>query len=192
MAARVNRCAAFFGCLLLLGINAAHSQEVTPPAYLAAAHSKGVPPNVLFAIALQESGTNLRGKLIPWPWTLGIAGNPQRYSTRAAACAALRLALSDIPATRIDVGLGQINVGYHGHRVEHPCALLDPYRNLGIASTILSENHAPGEDWLLAVGRYHRPAGGEIAARYRDRVQRHLARIAGTHVATTSASAPAP
>jgi hypothetical protein len=38
----------------------------------------------------------------------------------------------------------------------------------------------PGEDWLLAIGRYHRPAGGEPAARYRRSVSRHLARVQGT------------
>ncbi|HBP2253636.1 TPA: lytic transglycosylase domain-containing protein, partial [Pseudomonas aeruginosa] len=36
------------------------------------------------------------------------------------------------------------------------------------------------EDWLLAIGRYHRPAGGEPAVRYRRSVSRHLARVQGT------------
>ncbi|MBS0291022.1 MAG: lytic transglycosylase domain-containing protein, partial [Proteobacteria bacterium] len=40
--------------------------------------------------------------------------------------------------------------------------------------------HTSGEDWLLAIGRYHRPAGGEPAARYRRSVSRHLARVQGT------------
>ena len=36
---------------------------------------------------LAESGAMLRGRLIPWPWTLNVAGSPQRYATRAEACA---------------------------------------------------------------------------------------------------------
>ena len=83
------------------------------------------------------------------------------------------------PATRIDAGLGQINLGYHPQRYAQPCDLLDPYRNLAIAAEILREQHTPGEDWLLAIGRYHRPAGGEPAARYRRSVSRHLARVQG-------------
>ena len=84
------------------------------------------------------------------------------------------------PHTRIDAGLGQINLGYHQQRYASPCDLLDPYSNLAIAAEILKEQHTSGEDWLPAIGRYHRPAGGEPAARYRRSVSRHLARVQGT------------
>lgn len=122
----------------------------------------------------------LRGRLVPWPWTLNVAGTPLRYGTRAEACAGLHKALARIPANRIDAGLGQINLGYHAHRFARPCELLDPYRNLAIAAEILHEQYTPGEDWLLAIGRYHRPAGGAPAARYQRSVHRHLTRVLGT------------
>ena len=86
------------------------------------------------------------------------------------------------------MGLGQINVGYHGHRVNRPCELLDPYRNLAITATILREQHMPGDDWLIAIGRYHRPAGGAPAARYRRLVKQHLARVTGTSALTLGVS----
>jgi hypothetical protein len=158
----------------------ATAQEAPPPAYQLAAHDAGIPSAVLFAIALQESGAVLRGRLIPWPWTLNVAGAPYRYATREEACAALRRALEQVPSTRIDVGLGQVNVGYQGTRVRQPCELLNPYRNLAITAAILREHHDPGEDWLLAVGRYHRPAGGPLAALYQRKVHWHLARVLGT------------
>ncbi|MBF3109451.1 lytic transglycosylase domain-containing protein, partial [Pseudomonas aeruginosa] len=82
----------------------------------------------------------------------------------------LQQAMRATPHTRIDAGLGQINLGYHKHRFTGACDLLDPYRNLAGAAEILKEQHTPGEDWLLAIGRYHRPAGGEPAARYRRSV----------------------
>ncbi|MCY1302834.1 hypothetical protein D9M70_525160 [compost metagenome] len=75
------------------------------------------------------------------------------------------------------MGLGQINLGYQRHRYHRPCELLAPYRNLVIAANILREQHAPGQDWLITVGRYHRPAGGAPAARYRRSVGQHLARV---------------
>ncbi|AVS92462.1 lytic transglycosylase [Paracidovorax avenae] len=162
------------------------AQELPPPAYQIAAAQSGVPSSVLYAVALQESGTRLRGRLIPWPWTLNVAGASQRHATRREACLALHRALGYTPAERIDVGLGQINVGYHAQRVQHPCALLDPYRNLGIAAEILHEQHRPGEEWIAAVGRYHRPAGGPPAARYRGAVQRHLMRVMGSPQALAS------
>ncbi|NQB78306.1 lytic transglycosylase domain-containing protein, partial [Pseudomonas aeruginosa] len=112
---------------------AALAREVPPPAYQLAAHRADVPAAVLYAVALQESGAMLRGRLIPWPWTLNVAGSPQRYATRAEACAGLHRALAHTPANRIDAGLGQVNLGYHAHRYTQPCELLDPYRNLAIA-----------------------------------------------------------
>jgi soluble lytic murein transglycosylase-like protein len=157
----------------------ASALEVPPPAYQLAAQRAGVPSPVLYAVALQESGTRLRGRLIPWPWTLNVAGQSERYATRAAACAGLRRALVRAPVRRIDAGLGQINLGYQAHHYDNPCDLLDPYRNLALAAEILQEQHESGEDWLVAIGRYHRPAGGEPAARYRRSVHQHLMRVLG-------------
>jgi hypothetical protein len=141
---------------------------------------------VLFAVALQESGVTLRGQRIPWPWSLNIAGQPHRFQTRESACASLHSALREVPPTRIDAGLGQINIGYQRHRFDDPCELLDPYRNLAIAATILHEHHVPGENWLLAVGRYHRPAGGEPAASYRRSVLQQLSRLREEPVSITA------
>jgi soluble lytic murein transglycosylase-like protein len=157
----------------------AHAQEVPPPAYLLAAQRAGIPSTVLYAVALQESGIRRNGHIVPWPWSLNVAGQSRRFTTRADACASLQQAMRSTPSTRIDAGLGQVNLGYHKHRFTNPCDLLDPYRNLAIAAEILHEQHVEGEDWLLAIGRYHRPAGGEPAARYRRSVSRHLARVQG-------------
>lgn len=158
----------------------AQAQEIPPPAYQLAAQQAGVPSAVLYAVALQESGIRRNGRIVPWPWSLNVAGQSRRYATRTEACTGVRQALREVPPTRIDVGLGQINLGYHTHRYHQPCDLLDPYDNLRIAAAILKEQHTAGEDWLLAVGRYHRPAGGAPAARYRHNVSRHLARVVGT------------
>jgi len=181
-------------CLLCLAVwtAPAEARDVPPPAYQLAARDADIPSAVLYAVALQESGVTLRGRRVPWPWTLNVAGQARRFQTRKAACADLRRALREVPRTRIDVGLGQINVGYQAGRFDHPCELLDPYRNLAIAATILREHHTPGEDWLLAVGRYHRPAGGAPAARYRRSVHQHLARVQGSPATVSAARSPSP
>lgn len=180
--------------VLMLGIQAPTvlAQEVPPPAYQLAARQAGVPSPVLYAVALQESGTRLRGRLIPWPWTLNVAGKAERYTTRAQACTGLRKALAVAPASRIDAGLGQVNVGYHAHRYVQPCELLDPYRNLAIAAEILREQYTAGEDWLVAIGRYHRPAGGAPAARYRRSVRQHLVRVLGPNASLASTRTTTP
>ncbi|MFT0546145.1 transglycosylase SLT domain-containing protein [Allopusillimonas ginsengisoli] len=156
-----------------------HAQEIPPPAYQLAAQQAGIPSIVLFAVALQESGIRRDNRIIPWPWSLNVAGQSHLYATRDEACAGLLQALREARPTRVDVGLAQINLGYHKHRYSRPCDLLDPYANLQVAATILREQYRPGEDWLVAMGRYHRPAGGEPAARYRRSVSRHLARVQG-------------
>jgi hypothetical protein len=181
-------------CLLCLNAWAlpAQAQETPPPAYQLAAHEAGIPSAVLFAVALQESGAHLRGRRVPWPWTLNIAGTPYHFATRVEACAILRRALEQLPPTRIDAGLGQVNVGYQAHRFGEPCELLDPYRNLAIAATILREHHDPGEDWLLAIGRYYRPAGGGLAERYQHSVSRQLTRLIGKNVSTIQLEPPLP
>jgi hypothetical protein len=194
MAALVSVRLAAAACLLCLAIGTmpVQASETPPWAYRFAAREVGVPPAVLFAVALQESGVTLRGRRIPWPWSLNIAGQPHRFQTRESACAGLHSALREVPPTRIDAGLGQINVGYQSHRFNDPCELLDPYRNLAIAAAILHEHHVPGEDWLLAVGRYHRPAGGDPAARYRRSVQQHLSRLPENSVSITASRGHVP
>ncbi|MEI7072686.1 transglycosylase SLT domain-containing protein [Pectobacterium versatile] len=163
----------------LLLTSLAQAQEIPPPAYQLAAQRAGIPSVVLYAVALQESGVYRRERIVPWPWSLNVAGQSRRYASQAQACAGVHQALQDVPPTCIDVGLGQINLGWQKHRYRQPCELLDPYNNLAIAAQILKEQHTPGEDWLLAIGRYHRPAGGAPAARYRRSVSQHLQRVLG-------------
>ena len=114
---------ALLACMLAGAVRAG---EIPPPAYQIAAQRAGIPSAVLYAVVLQESGTRVGGRLVPWPWTLNVAGTAQRFATRAEACTGLRQALRRTPATRIDAGLGQINLGYHPQRYAQPCDLLDP------------------------------------------------------------------
>ncbi|MCI4235304.1 transglycosylase SLT domain-containing protein [Dickeya dianthicola] len=177
--------------LLLVNIllsSLAQGQKIPPPAYQLAAQRAGIPSVVLYAVALQESGVRRAERIVPWPWSLNVDGQSCRYASQAQACAGIHQALQDVPPTRIDVGLGQINLGWQKHRYRQPCDLLNPYNNLAIAAQILKEQYIPGEDWLLAMGRYHRPSGGTPAARYRHGVYQHLQRVLGPQQAFTNAN----
>jgi len=155
----------------------AQAMQVPPPAYSVAARKMGIPANILFAVALQESGITLRNQRHPWPWTLNIAGTARYYPTRADACLGLLQALQRHPATRIDAGLTQINLGHQKRFYRFPCELLSPDRNLAIAATLLREHYRANGNWLGAAGRFHRPAGGPLAARYRLSISHHLTRL---------------
>ncbi|VVP21842.1 glucosaminidase domain-containing protein [Pseudomonas fluorescens] len=163
--------------LALTGVTIVQADVLPPPAYQLVAARAGIPASVLFAIALQESGTPLRGRLMPWPWTLNVAGTPQRFASRDEACAALRLELTRHDPKRIDVGLGQTNIGYHPDRYPSACDALDPRVNLAVTAELLRKHYADTRDWVVAAGRYHRPAGGAPAAQYRTQFSRHWQRI---------------
>jgi hypothetical protein len=163
--------------LALTAVTVVQAETLPPPAYQLAAARAGIPASVLFAIALQESGTPLRGRLMPWPWTLNVAGTPQRFASRDEACAALKLELTRHDPKRIDVGLGQTNLGYHPDRYPSACNALDPRANLAVTAELLRTHYAEVGDWIVAAGRYHRPAGGAPAARYRTQFSRHWQRI---------------
>ena len=161
-------------------IQRAHSAvaiSIVPPAYEWAARAAHVPASILFAVAREESGVAIRGRWIPWPWTLNVGGVSHRFTSQREACAALGRALRKSPSGPIDVGLGQIDLGYYGDRVAAPCDLLNPYLNLLLAARILRGFHRGGEGWMTAVGRYHRPAGGAPAAQYRREVAEQLAQV---------------
>jgi hypothetical protein len=149
---------------------AGHAQEVPPPAYQLAAQRAGIPSTVLYAVALQESGIRRNGRIVPWPWS-STSPASRAASPRADACAGLQQAMRATPHTRIDAGLGQINLGYHKHRFTSACDLLDPYRNLAIAAEILKEQHTPARTgcWRSAAttvlrGRARRAIGAACRA----------------------------
>lgn len=175
--------------LALTGAAAVKAGVLPPPAYQLAAARAGIPASVLFAIALQESGTPLRGHLMPWPWTLNVAGTPQRFARRDEACAALKQALVRHNPKRIDVGLGQTNLGYHPDRYRSACEALDPLANLAVTAELLRAHYADSGDWVVAAGRYHRPAGGKPAAQYRRQFSQHWQRV---QAVVSSPSGPRP
>lgn len=138
----------------------------------------GVPPNTLYAIALQESGMRWRDRTFrPWPWTIyvnkgsaSINSGPHRYPTKEAAVNALTIMLKQ-GITNIDVGLMQVNIYWNGHRVRDKRLLMEPGINIMVAAGILKDVHA-GNDLRLAVARYHSFNAGRGAA-YSNMVKRY-------------------
>jgi soluble lytic murein transglycosylase-like protein len=71
----------------------------------------------------------------------------------------------------IDIGLMQVNLRWHGHRVQRAEDLLDPVTNLYVGADILAESIASAPDDLaLGVGRYHSWNDRTAAYRYGRKV----------------------
>ncbi len=163
---------------LLLATSCA-ALELTGTAWDRAARAAGLDPYLLYAIALLESPiARPGGRVSPWPYAIHTPDGPRRYPSREAALAALPGLLARYPRARLDVGLMQVNLGWHGSRVERPASLLDPATNLRIGAAILAETLASAPaDPLLGLGRYH-TWREEPARAYAARVERLRRRLA--------------
>jgi Transglycosylase SLT domain len=130
-----------------------------------------VDPKVLAGIALNESGLHGRA----WPWTLNIAGQGFFFKTREDA---YRVVTSLIAHGRsdFDVGLMQINWGYHARRFVSPWDALAPATNIRVAEDILNENYSKTHSVAKAIAYYHsaNPVPGQA---YLARFARHLNQI---------------
>ncbi|OHZ00164.1 hypothetical protein [Salinicola sp. MIT1003] len=184
--------AALTGLVTAVVASLAHAEQPDiPSAYVVAAEDHGVPPAVLYAVASAESVVSLDAGRRPWPWTLNVAGKSMRFGDRTSACRALTDALKTTQI--VDVGIAQLNVRWQpqlfgaGQRFADPCEGLDPYANLDEAAALIRGHFDDAGDWLIAAGRYHRPAGGRPAERYRSVVSEELARL-GTSPSLEAAS----
>ncbi|MCX8967306.1 hypothetical protein EHW66_20720 [Erwinia psidii] len=155
----------------------AYAAQDIPVGYRQVAQQAGVPAELLYAVALTESGSRVPQGIRPWPWTLNVAGESYRYATRDDACAALTWFMRTTRPRRIDAGIAQINLGWNGHHFDTPCDALAPYASLQVAARLLRQHYDRWQNWQEAAGRYHHPAGGKPAQRYRQQVMRHLQKL---------------
>lgn len=150
-----------------------------PEQYEAVAEYVGVPPDVLYAMAVTESGMYREGAVSPWPWTLNIEGKAQRYDTRQAMFDGLMDALQGGKSS-VDIGLMQVNWYWQYEKLSSPWTITDPVANLKTGASILKEHYEDTGDWWEAVGRYHRPSQEPkhraVAERYTNRVKKALNR----------------
>lgn len=135
-----------------------------------------VDPVLLYSIALVESAIDApeKGFLKPSPWTLRT--NKPYYAKSKQEAEALLDRLIQTNKS-IDVGMMQINLKWHGHRVKSPKELLDPLTNVRTGAQIISEQiKRYPKDAALAVGNYHssRPDRARWYARHVLRVYTNL------------------
>ncbi|MFD1342216.1 lytic transglycosylase domain-containing protein [Litorisediminicola beolgyonensis] len=119
-----------------------------------AAEEYGLPKNLLRALTRTETGRPMDGALVPWPWTLNVAGDGQWFRSRTDALDALRMARAS-GTTSIDVGCFQINLKWHGRHFSTDHEMLEPLANARYAARFLRSLHAELSDWDLAVGAFH-------------------------------------
>lgn len=147
-----------------------------PSGYVLMGQRTGVPPMILYGVALQESMKLWGNNALPWPWTLNVQGRPERYSTYQSAVVAMRRHIS-AGIRNVDAGLMQVNWGWHKAKLLDPARALDPYPNIAVGAQILREQFAATRDWYQAVGRYHSPGDAARASNYAKLVYRRISQV---------------
>ena len=125
-----------------------------PPGYQAMGRRAGVPPLVLYGVALQESKLLFGLHALPYPWTLCVAGEARRFASRAAAVADLRRTVHS-GIRNVDCGCMQVNWRWHADKLGSFERALDPYPNLAVGAFILRSLFVGTGAWYAAVGQYH-------------------------------------
>lgn len=130
-----------------------------------------IDPYILYAVALTESRKHdNQNKVIPSPWAINNAGNAYIPGSQQEAEALLNRMLEQ-GRRNIDVGMMQVNLRWHGHRVAKPEQLLIPSTNLEIGASVLSEaiQSVPG-NLAHGIGRYYSWKNEPAAIQYGRKV----------------------
>ena len=163
---------------LLCGSFIVEAQSI-PGGYQRVATEYDLPPALLYAVALTESGQSAlsEGRFRPWPWALNINGEGHYFTSQQEALQALQVALANANSS-VDIGLMQINWRYHHAALGSAWQALDPYHNLRVAAAILRDCLNEHTGWLQTAGCYHAPNDSTRAQAYARRVQQHWTQIA--------------
>jgi hypothetical protein len=143
--------------LLLTGAaRAADPSALCETAIASAEYAGHLPPRLLGAIAMVESGRfDETAKAVrPWPWTTNAEGEGHFYPSKADAIGAVR-ALQMRGVQSIDVGCMQVNLMFHPDAFGSLDEAFEPSINAAYAARFLNRLHAPGDDWAKAIGAYH-------------------------------------
>ncbi|WP_424933853.1 lytic transglycosylase domain-containing protein [Amaricoccus macauensis] len=153
----------------------------------------GVPPEVLYAISLTETGRMTGGRLRPWPWAINREGKGHWFKNREEAVAFGKQSLAD-GRKSFDVGCVQINYRWHGHAFPSLDDMFDPEWTATYAAQFLRTLYEERGNWSEAAGAYH-SLTPQYSSIYRKRFDRILAGIDSTFLlesANTRFAAGAP
>jgi len=117
-----------------------------------------LPPHILSAIALTESGKQnvyYKKKIqSPWPWTANVRGKGKFFASKTAALRTFEKLIENND-DMFDVGCMQINWHYHKQAFSSIEEALTPYYNVQYAAEFLTSLYEKTGSWPKAVERYH-------------------------------------
>ncbi len=158
---------------------AAGPGEMCRQAIAAAESAQGIPPNLLQAIGLVESGRPVAGsgRSLPWPWTVDFNGRGAFFPDKPTAIRAVAAAQA-AGMRSIDVGCLQVNLMHHPHAFADLEQAFDPVANARYAAGFLHLLYDQTHDWQAAAAAYHSQTPA-LAGPYRARVMQAWAGLGG-------------
>jgi hypothetical protein len=137
-----------------------------------AERSYGIPPQLLDAISLVESGRyDAQSKAtLAWPWTVMAEGEGRYFPSKAEAVAEVKK-LKARGVKNIDVGCMQVNLMYHGAAFASLEDAFEPASNVGYAARFLKGLFASTNHWPTAASYYHSQTPS-LAAIYREKLMK--------------------
>lgn len=137
-----------------------------------AERAEGIPPGLVEAVALAESGRWLADENAtrPWPWTITAGSDSFFFPSKPEALRKVH-ELRSQGRSNIDVGCMQINLGYHGQAFASVAEALEPAANVAYGAQFLRKLREETRSWAQATARYHsrHPERGQA---YREKVYR--------------------
>lgn len=137
-----------------------------------------MPPDVLLALTLVETGRSRDGKFEPWPWTVNMEGKGHWFDTREEAVAFVTESYA-AGARSFDIGCFQINHKWHGEAFTSFDQMFDPLDNAAYAAKFMTDLFNEGGSWSWAAGAYHSRTVS-LASKYRTRFDRIVANLPST------------
>jgi hypothetical protein len=134
--------------------------------------AEGIPPGLVLAVALAESGRWLEAdrRSQPWPWT--VTAGPESFYLASKQDALQKVReLRAAGRSNIDVGCMQINLGYHGDAFASLEEALEPASNVAYGARFLKRLRLQTRSWARATARYH-SSDPDRGKAYRDKVYR--------------------
>ena len=159
----------------LAAVIPAHAAPAPSPCLAETARAetaRRIPPQLLSAIALAESGRwdRERQETIAWPWTIYAEGRAHYLPTKARAVAEVKR-LRARGVRNIDVGCMQVNLHYHPNAFATLEEAFDPTTNVAYAADLLLRLKNETRSWSRSIGFYH-SRRTKHGGPYRLRVQR--------------------
>ena len=112
-----------------------------------------IPNDILYAIALTESGRFYKNEFIPWAWSVNVKGNGKFFSNKSDLDKFINNQKEN--THNIDIGCMQINYFYHGKDFQNTKTMSHPEKNVEWAAKHIISLFEKNKNWDDTIGKYH-------------------------------------